>query len=63
MIRGFLIQNNDFVMLAQDGLSFINIFQEKENRTIVDIDQNRWKLKSLMSCGFLKFGESNFISI
>ena len=26
MIRGFLIQNNDFIMLAQDGLSFINIF-------------------------------------
>ena len=26
MIRGILLKNNDFIMLAQDGLSFINLF-------------------------------------
>lgn len=55
-MRGFLLTNNDFMLLNKDGISFLSLGEDmyKDGREVKDKDGLRRKVHSLGTCDFLK---------
>lgn len=59
-VRGILLENNDFIVLAKDGKKLLSMSQD-EHRVLTDRDGVRRKIHSLAGCDYLKVEKSNFI--
>lgn len=59
-IRGFLLQNNDFLMLSKDGINLIAL-GAKPNKLVLDKDNQKRLMHSLGSCDYLKVARTNHL--
>ena len=41
-ILGMMLSTNDFIILADDGISVLGIFETDEKRIVEDKDRNLW---------------------
>lgn len=62
-VKGLLLSSNEFIIMAEDGLSVLSLFPIHDHRIITDKDGNKWRLRSIKSCNYLKVGASNHILI
>ena len=62
-IQGFLISRNEFIILGDEGISVLSLFQSSKKREIIDKNKDKWILNSIESCNYLKIDESNYIHI
>ena len=59
-VKGFLTSFNDFIILNDEGLSFIPL-GTYDKRTITPLEGAERMVHSLQSCNYLKVEDSNFI--
>lgn len=59
-VKGFLTSNYDFIVLNQEGLSFIPLGAQ-EKRAIHAVEGVKRMVHSLQSCNYLKIEDSNHI--
>lgn len=59
-IRGFLLANNDFLMLSKDGINLIAL-GHKEKKLVTDKDHQKRLMHSLGSCDYLKIEPTNHL--
>ena len=62
-VKGLLLASNEFIIMAEDGLSVLSLFPIHDYRIISDKNENKWRLRSIKSCNYLKVGETNYILI
>jgi len=62
-IAGLMLSTNDFIILAEDGISILCIFETMNKRIVEDKDHQRWIVHPLQSCNYLKIADSNLILI
>jgi len=59
-IKGFLLNNNDFLMLSKDGMNIIAL-GEKEAKIVYDKDNLKRTMHSLGSVNYLKIEPTNHL--
>jgi len=59
-IKGFLLNNNDFLMLSKDGMNIIAL-GEKEDKIVFDKDNLKRTMHSLGSVNYLKIEPTNHL--
>ena len=59
-IRGFLLSNNDFLMLSKDGINLVAL-GHKPIKLVQDKDSQKRLMHSLGSCDYLKIEKTNHL--
>jgi len=62
-IAGLMLSTNDFIILSEEGISILGIFESPIKRIVEDKDQQKWIIHPLQSCNYLKIADSNLILI
>jgi hypothetical protein len=62
-IFALTLPTNEIIILSEDGISVISIFESSKERIIVDIYEKIWKIYPLESCEHLKIEQSNTILV
>lgn len=60
-MKGFLLSNNDFMLLNKDGINFLSLGNNKKERVVRDKDGMRRNVHRLGACNFLKLEKTNHI--
>jgi hypothetical protein len=60
-IKGFLLDNHDFLILSKDGINLISLNESHEKKIIKDISGQKRLIHSLGSLNYLKIEPTNHL--
>jgi hypothetical protein len=60
-IKGFLLDNHDFLILSKDGINLISLNESHELKKIKDVNGFKRKIHSLGSLNYLKIEPTNHL--